>query len=85
VFGLLDDNFTGSGKEAQALSRKVREAWASFACHGDPSCKSVGKWGLYDERREAMILGKQCMLVEAPYDEERRVWEPFVDSVLGSS
>jgi hypothetical protein len=31
-----------------------------------------------------MVLGKQCLLVEAPYDEERRAWEPFTDSVLGA-
>jgi hypothetical protein len=24
------------------------------------------------------------MMVEAPYDEERRAWDPFADSVLGS-
>lgn len=84
VFGTLDGNFTGSGEEARALSRKMQDAWASFALHGDPSCESVGKWALYDERRGTMILGKQCMLVEAPYDEERRAWDGFADSVLGS-
>jgi para-nitrobenzyl esterase len=84
VFGTLDDNFTGSGEEAHALSRKVQDAWAAFARHGDPSCESMGEWKLYDERRATMILGKQCMLVEAPYDEERCAWEPFVNSVLGS-
>jgi len=84
VFGTLDDNFTGSGEEAQTLSRKIQDAWAGFARHGDPSCESMGKWELYDERRETMVLGKQCILVEAPYDEERRAWEPFADSVLGS-
>jgi para-nitrobenzyl esterase len=84
AFGLLDDNFTGSGEEAQTLSRKMQEAWASFARHGDTSCESVGKWELYDEGRETMILGRQCMVVEAPYDEERRAWEPFPDFVLGS-
>ncbi len=60
VFGLLDDNFTGSGEEARTLSRKMQEAWASFARHGDPSCESMGKWELYDEGRETMILGRQC-------------------------
>jgi para-nitrobenzyl esterase len=84
VFGTLDDNFTGFGEEARALSRKIQDAWASFARHGDTSCQSIGKWELYDGRRKTMVLGKQCLLVEAPYDEERRAWEPFADSVLGS-
>jgi para-nitrobenzyl esterase len=84
VFGTLDDIFTGSGDEAQALSRKIQDAWVSFARHGNPSSESMGKWKLYSERRETMVLGKQCMLVKAPYDEERRAWEPFADSVLGA-
>jgi para-nitrobenzyl esterase len=84
VFGTLDDNFTGSGEEAQALSRKIQDAWTGFARHGSTSCQSMGQWKLYGERRETMVLGKQCILVEAPYDEERRAWEPFADSVLGS-
>jgi para-nitrobenzyl esterase len=84
VFGTLDDNFTGSGEEARTLSRKMQEAWASFARHGDPSCESIGNWKLYDGRRKTMVLGKQCLLVEALYDEERRAWEPFPDFVMGS-
>ena len=84
VFGTLDDNFSGSDEEAQALSSKIQDAWTAFARHGDPSCESIGKWKIYDERRETMILGKQCMLVEAPYDEERSAWEPFADSDIGS-
>ena len=84
VFGTLDDNFSGSNDEAWALSRKIQDAWTAFARHGDPSCESIGKWKIYDERRETMILGKQCMLIEAPYDEERSAWEPFADSDISS-
>ncbi len=84
VFGTLDDNFTGSGEEARALSRKIQDAWTGFARHGSTSCESIGEWKLYGERRETKVLGKQSILVEAPYDEERRAWEPFADSVLGS-
>jgi len=81
VFGTLDNNFFGSGEEARALSRKIQDAWTSFARHGDPSCESIGKWKRYDERRETMVLGRQCMLVEASYDEERRAWESFAGRV----
>ena len=84
VFGILDDNFTGSGEEALTLSRKIQDAWMGFARNRGPSCESIGEWKLYGEQRETMILGRQCMPVEAPYDEERRAWEPFADSVLGS-
>lgn len=84
VFGTLDDNFTGSGEEAQALSKKMQDAWASSARYGDPSCQSIGRWGQYGERRESMILGRQCGLMEAPYDEERQAWGSFADSALGA-
>jgi para-nitrobenzyl esterase len=84
VFGTLDDNFSGSSEEAQALSRKIQDAWVSFARYGNPSSESMGKWRFYDERRETMVLGKQCILLKAPYDEERRAWEPFANSILGS-
>jgi len=84
VFGILDDNFSGSGEEAQALSGKMQDAWAAFAHRGDPSCQSLGRWKHYKERRETMILGKQCLVAEAPYDEERQAWEAVGDSVLGS-
>jgi para-nitrobenzyl esterase len=83
VFGILDDNFSGSSEEARAVSSKIQDAWASFARHGDPSCESMGKWNIYDERRETMFLGKHCILAEAPYDEERRAWESFASSVPG--
>ena len=83
VFGTLDDNFTSSSAEAQALSRKIQDAWTSFARHGDPSCESIGRWKHYDERRETMLLGKQCIPVEAPYDNERRAWESFAGPIPG--
>lgn len=82
VFGTLDDNFSGSTEEARALSEKIQDAWASFARSGNPSCPSLGNWKVYGERRETMILGKNCRLVDAPYDEERQAWEKVPESVF---
>ena len=83
VFGLLDNNFSGSGPEAQALAKNIQDAWLAFARSGDPSSEGLGKWPVYNESRETMILDKECTVVSAPYDEERRAWEPFPDSALG--
>jgi para-nitrobenzyl esterase len=83
VFGILDANFSGSDEEARSLSRKMQDAWTSFARHGDPSCPSIGDWEQYDVRRMTMVLGRQCLLTEAPYDEERRAWERFAGSIFG--
>jgi para-nitrobenzyl esterase len=85
VFGILDANFSGSDEEARSLSRKMQDAWTSFARHGDPSCPSIGNWEQYDERRMTMVLGRECVLTEAPYDEERRAWERVAGSILNPS
>jgi hypothetical protein len=38
---------------------------------------------VYGGRREIMLLGREFMVVAAPYDEERRAWESIPDTVLG--
>ncbi len=85
VFGTLDSNFTGSGEDARALSRRIQDSWVSFARQGSISCEGIGKWEPYDEWRKTMVLGKQCTLVEAPYDDDRRAWGSFPNSCLASS
>jgi para-nitrobenzyl esterase len=85
VFGILDANFTGAGEEARRLSKNMQDAWTSFARRGNPSCPGLGEWQQYGEGRKTMLLGRQCNLVGAPYDEERRAWEHLPDSVLGPS
>lgn len=85
VFGILDANFSGVEDETRRLSKNMQEAWTSFAHRGNPGCPSLGEWEHYDERRKTMLLGRQCALVEAPYDEERRAWEHLPDSILGPS
>jgi para-nitrobenzyl esterase len=83
LFGTLVKEFNGSGPEAEALARNIQDAWLAFARTGDPSCQSLGKWPQYGERRETMLLGRECTVVAAPYDEERRAWESIPDTVLG--
>jgi para-nitrobenzyl esterase len=77
VFGNHDDTFCGTGPDADRLSRCMQDAWLAFAHTGDPGCESIGKWPPYGDRRLTMILDKDCRVEEAPYDEERRVWETF--------
>jgi para-nitrobenzyl esterase len=77
VFGNHDDTFCGSGPDADTLSRKIQDAWAAFARTGDPSCESIGKWEPYGKDRTTMILDKECRLTNAPYEEERGIWDTF--------
>jgi para-nitrobenzyl esterase len=75
VFGTYDDVFCGKGADADRLSRNIQDGWIAFARTGDPSCEGLGTWPRYGEGRSTMILGKECFVEEAPYDDERRVWE----------
>jgi len=75
VFGTHDDNFCGSGADADQLSEGIQDAWASFARTGNPSCKSLGDWPAYGDLRSTMILDNQCRIEEAPYEEERLAWD----------
>jgi para-nitrobenzyl esterase len=77
VFGNYDNSFCGSGPDADALSRKIQDAWVAFARTGNPSCESLGKWVPYGENRTTMLLGRACRLENAPNERERRAWDAF--------
>jgi para-nitrobenzyl esterase len=77
VFGNYDGAFCGSGPDAGTLSRKIQDAWIAFARTGNPSCESIGTWLPYGNSRTAMILDKRCRLEDAPYEEERSIWDTF--------
>ncbi|HUV45034.1 MAG TPA: carboxylesterase/lipase family protein [Dehalococcoidales bacterium] len=84
LFGTHEENFSGTGPEADALSENMQDTWVAFARTGDPSCESLGKWPAYGERRETMLLGRESALVEAPYEEERRAWDAIPDVSAGT-
>jgi para-nitrobenzyl esterase len=79
VFGTYEDSFCGAGEEVETLSAKMQDAWLRFARMGNPSCASLGDWPPYCDKRKTMLLGPECHVVEAPYDEERRLWETITD------
>ena len=83
VFGNMNPKFNGAGLEADRLSRNIQDAWLAFARTGNPSCESLGKWPVYGSDRETMILGEKCYVAEAPYDDERRAWDPVPNKFLG--
>jgi para-nitrobenzyl esterase len=75
VFGTYDAQFCGKGPDAERLSQRMQDAWLAFARTGKPTCPSLGEWPEYGEGRRTMLLGSDCRLEEAPYEEERRAWE----------
>jgi len=77
VFGNYDARFCGAGPDADALSRKIQDAWIAFARTGNPTSASLGSWEPYGESRTVMVLDRECRLEKAPYEEERRAWDSF--------
>ncbi len=84
LFGVYEDTFSGSGPDAAALSSNLQDAWTTFARTGNPTCASLGEWPVYGERRETMLLGKECALSEAPFEAERLAWEGIPEDAAGS-
>jgi para-nitrobenzyl esterase len=75
VFGTCDPVFCGAAPQAKQLSVKIQDGWLAFARSGNPTCKSLGEWPPYGEKRKTMLLGKECQVKEAPYEEERHAWD----------
>ena len=76
VFGTLEhaELFAGSGPDAKSLEARIMDAWLAFARDGDPG------WEPYDtERRATMFLGRECEVVSAPFEDERRAWDGVID------
>jgi para-nitrobenzyl esterase len=68
--------FSGSGPDAERLSREMMGAWIAFARSGDPNHPALAAWPVHDRRRRAtMFFGRESAVVDAPLEAERRVWE----------
>lgn len=84
IFGTYEPNFFGTGPAADALARNTQDAWLAFAHNGEPSCESLGLWPMYGDSRQTMMLGKECTVEKAPYDEERLAWKQVPNTAIGS-
>lgn len=83
VFGNLDGVFTGNGPQETALSQKLMDAWLSFARTGRPSCESTGEWPQYGRRRETMVFGPDCRIVQDLFAAELRACSTIPAERLG--
>jgi para-nitrobenzyl esterase len=83
VFGTLDRGqpamLIGSPtEEAEALSARMRAAWAGFATDGDPG------WPAYDtERRLVQRFDVDSEVVADPEGASRRIWQDHTFGALG--
>ena len=82
LWGTHNPEVVGPSPAADILSRNMQDAWLAFARTGDPSCERLGEWPVYRECRETMILGERCSVQEAPFEEERRIWDLAPDNIF---
>ena len=84
--GFLWDTYypemVGDDPAAETLSRNIQDAWITFARNGNPGSEGLGKWPVYGQRRETMMLGRQPGVQEAPFEEERRIWDSAPDNIF---
>jgi para-nitrobenzyl esterase len=84
IFGLTNHPIarplTGLVPSAARLSRRMQNAWISFARSGHPGHESLPVWEPYDaETRATMVFGRQCHLADAPLEPERVLWERWIE------
>jgi para-nitrobenzyl esterase len=80
VFGSLADRrirpLVGAGPRACELSQRMQDAWLRFAHGGAPGHAGLPEWPAYEARRRAtLMLGEECVVVEAPEERERAFWD----------
>ena len=83
VFGTLDTSdvgaMAGRTPAAHALADRIQEAWLNFARTGMPWSAGLPHWPPYaPPRRLTMNLGEHCVVVEAPREPERAVWDELL-------
>jgi para-nitrobenzyl esterase len=77
LFGTLDaeGSLTGTGPEAQALSRTMGAAFARFAASGDPNGTGVPAWPTYRlPERATMRFDKTSRVEKDPRKWERELF-----------
>jgi len=69
------------GSPTGMLPEQMQDAWIAFARTGRPASSRLPAWEPYAaSRRQTMLLGPTCTLVDAPYEAERRFWETHTEA-----
>ncbi len=68
--------FTGGGADTRQLAERMSRAWLAFAREGAPGAASLPSWPAYEiGQRSTMLLDTECVVVDDPAAEERRLWD----------
>jgi len=74
VFDTIDEcqSIVGAGSDRRALADRLSAAWVAFARTGHPNHAKLPQWDPFTgDKRQTMMLGNECQLVNDPYREER--------------
>jgi para-nitrobenzyl esterase len=79
VFGTLRDGLfrrtLGASESARELSRRMRDAWTSFARQGAPGHSRLPEWPAYDAReRSTLEWSRESSVIRAPFAAESAFW-----------
>jgi para-nitrobenzyl esterase len=80
VFGVqgLAPKLLGEGPDADALARRMEDAWVAFGRSGDPSTSEL-PWPAFDAaRRRTMIMDREWRIEEMPQEAERLCWDGII-------
>jgi para-nitrobenzyl esterase len=80
IFGTLNirgmKSIFGRGPSAKMLSERIMDSWIAFAHNGNPNHENIPEWPVYNtENRATMMIGKEFKVINAPYEEEREIWD----------
>ena len=68
--------FFGSGPAADTLAGHTMDTWINFARTGNPRSNGLSNWTPYEpQNRTTAILGDPVEVVNAPFEEERALWD----------
>ncbi len=85
VFGTLRGGFLrvvlGSSSEARSLSRRMQDAWLSFAREGTPQARGLPAWTISSAGApRSMILGPSCGVQEGVHSTASSFFGPLLGS-----
>ncbi len=81
VFGTLRDGFMrnslGASRDARRLSRRMQDAWITFARDGDPHHPRLPEWPGYEAGERATLdFDTKSSVLAAPFAAESAFWKP---------
>ena len=70
--------FPPSNNETETISRKMMDAWSSFAKTGNPNHNDIPEWHAYSNNRATIMFDTKVEVLNDPFGEERAVWDDII-------